>query len=346
VTAQSTALLLTSLACVAVLHGGCSSDHSRLEKTPGGGGAGPGGEGGAPPTTSSGGSGGGGGIEEPPGPTKLTVVNGIVDYDAIRLCFMPYPDGGAVQPWPGTAGLGYAEAAAIDPIHDVVPDDVDVEIVVIAGALGGTDCETLIMTPPSGALVMSLGMLPESVFDEEKSLLVVPNGCLGGAGHSDDALNEKVCGVGYTEFTPTASLIAGFMSRIGGADKVALQFAQASQGGAALTVGVRAGTDGASAQLIVPEWSLGAIAPFPPFEGYANANLGTLENAKVEVGGAMGPAVLTTVPWSTAFANGGLTAADVQDGSNYTFVGVGAFPGLNAGPWWNGFTVTMVPSDP
>src|SRR5262245_43478797 len=93
---------------------GCSRDHSLLAADPditsaasaasgtGGGGGGGGGEGGA-----AGGGGGAGGaapVVEPPGPTRLTLVNGIVDYDAVRICFLPYPDSGQpAMPWPSDA---------------------------------------------------------------------------------------------------------------------------------------------------------------------------------------------------------------------------------------------------
>src|SRR5690242_16122543 len=92
---------------------GCS-DHSALAPDPpttaassatssGSGGSGAGGAGGD--------DGAGGGVVEPSGPTQLTIVNGVNDYDAIRLCFVPYPDGDGseVSPWPaGAQGLTFA----------------------------------------------------------------------------------------------------------------------------------------------------------------------------------------------------------------------------------------------
>jgi hypothetical protein len=74
---------------------------------------------------------------EPTGPTKLTVVDGINDYDAIRICFLPYPDGDPLLlPWPSAAeGLPFARAAVIDPIAATVPPGKDIRPVVFAGDL-------------------------------------------------------------------------------------------------------------------------------------------------------------------------------------------------------------------
>src|SRR5690606_28138043 len=121
----------------------------------------------------------------------------------------------------------------IDPIFDLLPEQSDVEVVVLAGdlaATGGESCIDLLTAPPAGVIAMSLGVLGEGVFLEEKSILLVPHGCLGGPGHEDEQLEELVCGAGYGVGRPTASLAAGFLSRIKSTDKLALQFVQASRG--------------------------------------------------------------------------------------------------------------------
>jgi hypothetical protein len=350
VTPTSTALVFVSGGIAAIVAIACSGDHSRLAKEEvGSGGGGAGGMGGAASSSASTGSGGTGGIVEPPGPTKLTVVNGIVDHDALRLCFVPYPDGpGGELPWPGVEGLPYARGAAID-VEAVTAEDADVEVVIAAGTLsatGGKSCEELMSAPPAGVEVVSLGVLPAGVFAEEKSILLVPNGCAGGPGHGHEELEETICGIGYAEGLPNASMAAGFMSRIGAADKLPLQFVQASQGAQTLRLQLRPGISGASAQLLLSDWSAGAIAPFPPFQGYATVNLGAIGSVALEVLEVNGVNPLATVSWSAAFANSTMTTRDVGDGDNLTFVAVGPMPGVAAGPWWNGFTFAVVPSDP
>ena len=133
--------------CLALV-GACGTDGSPLARRPevGGGGFGDGGGmGGAGATaTTSVGEGGAGGIVEPPGPTRLTVVNGIVDAEAARFCFVPFPDGTSPgAPWPGPEGLGYARAARPD-LATVIPAGTDVEVIAVAGALdqeGGASCD-------------------------------------------------------------------------------------------------------------------------------------------------------------------------------------------------------------
>jgi hypothetical protein len=104
------------------------------------------GMGGGGTSTSSTGS-GGAGAGEPDGPTKLTVVDGVNDYDAIRICFLPYPAGDpAAMPWPASfAGLAFAHAATLDPAS--LPAGTDIRPTVLGGDLtqiAGKTCEQAI----------------------------------------------------------------------------------------------------------------------------------------------------------------------------------------------------------
>jgi hypothetical protein len=339
-----------ALTLAVLLASACGGDHSRLAKTETGGSGGRGGEGGDPSSSSSSsGVGGTGGIEEPSGPTRLTLVNGIVDSDALRVCFLPYPTpGGGELPWPGVQGLPFARGALIDPIFDVVPEMTDVELWAVAGnlaATGGSTCSDVIANPPAGVEVRSLGVVPASVFVEEKSILLVPNGCVGGPGHSD-ALEETICGVGYSETTPTATLAAGFMSRLGNNGKVSLQFTHASSAMPESVLKLAPAVSAAVAQTVVDTFSFGAIAPFPPHMAYAKAQLVGSPDSRIELTQPPQSQPSATVSFPQAFANSTLTLADISDGDNLVFVGVGASPPLGSGAWWNGFTFTVVDGDP
>ena len=321
----------------------CGDGTSPLAKGEGGGGAGAtGGAGGDPATstTTTGGSGGTGGIEEPPGPTKLTLVAGIVNAAAIRVCFVA--DGGpALAPFPGPEGLPYARSAVLDP-----PEG-EVEMFVIAGdlgATGGMSCADLVAAAPTGVVVRSLGIFPDGVFSAQRSILLVPNGCVGGDDHTDP-LQASICGPGYEPTFGNASVVAGFMSRIVQLDKVGLQFAQASAAMGPHDLRVKS-ADLAPAQLVVAKWSVGSIAPFPPYLALSEQVLVTPDEARVGVyeGAAQNP--IFEVAWSVAFDNGPLTAADVQNGRGLVFVAVGPAPTVNAGSWWNPHTYTVLPADP
>jgi hypothetical protein len=337
------ACLLASLLAVAA----CTTDHDRLAVTePGSTTSGMGGAGGTGPTTTGPSSGGSGGIEEPPGPTKLTVVNGIADHDAIRLCFVPYPDGpGSEMPWP--ASLDFAAGTSVEPT-DVVPPGTDVEVVVVAGSLGSTTgktCASLLSMPLPGVIVRSLAVVPAAVFGEQKSLLFVPVGCAGGAGHTDEA-QAFVCGARYSEAAPDPGLVAGFMSRINGPNGVPLQFVHAARGLEASEVRVKPGLGGAMAQIVADPWSHGAIAPFPPYLALSTQGLVSPPDASIELASLMNGQLVSSTTWSDAFAQSSLDVADVADGVGLTFVAVGAAPTIGEGPWWHAFTWTVVASDP
>jgi hypothetical protein len=333
---------------------GCDGDHSRLEKTEttthsgGSGGLGGSGGGDGGSTTTSSGT---GGIIEPSEPTQLTVVNGIVDQDATRHCFLPYPDstGSGALPWPGVEGLPYSRGAPIDPIASVVPTGGDVELFVVGGALaqtGGETCVDLVASPPQGVELHSLGVLSAGVFDEQKSLLLVTTGCLGGPGHSDQDLQEMVCGPGYSEQTPNASLVAGFMSRLTEADKLPMQFVHASQALGDAVMRLRPGVDGGIAQYLVPQWSHGSIAPFPPYLALATADLFDLPSTQLEVYLPTEAEPISAVPWSVAFATSLLPIGEVSDGTGLVFVAVGPKPSVAPGSWWNGFSYAVLVADP
>lgn len=334
-------------AIVALIGVACDGDHDRLKKEdPIGGQGGVGGSGGDPSTTTTGG-GGSGGIEEPPGPPQLTLVNGTVDEDAIRLCFVPYPDGPSSEtPWPTSERLAYARGEVV-AIEDVIPPNTDVEVVLIAGAFANTDgltCAELVNNTPATVLTRSVGVLPESVFVTEKSILLVTAGCVGGRDHTHEN-QEQICGLGYADDQPTATLVAGFMSRLTTANKLPLQFVQASLGVSDVQLRLKPG-NGSTAQAVLTEWTFGSIAPYPPFMSLGTGQLGSVGSTSIElfITGAADP--LTSSSWSQAFANSDVTEADVVDGVGLAFIAVGPTPTFDAGAWWNGFTYTAVVANP
>ena len=340
------------------LHGaGCAPDPSYLGKDP------PGTSTTTTSTTGAGGSGGksagaggagGGDPVEPPGPTKLTVLNGINDHQAIRLCFLPYPDGdgAGVSPWPaGASALGFARGAAISPIDAVIPPGADARPHVIAGDLGATaglDCAELLALAEGGqgpVVAAALPVLPAQLFEAERSLLLVPVGCLGGPGHTDPA-EETGCGKGYTAETPTVSLVAAPMSRLTETAKVALQIAHASVATPEVDVRVTTGTDPGSEWQVAPELSLGAIGPFPPFVTLSAAQYGVLADAQIRTYAPGTMNATSTVPMSEVLARSDVSATDFTDGHGFALVAVGAAPGTGAGPFWHALTYALVPADP
>jgi hypothetical protein len=281
-----------------------------------------------------------------PGPTELTVVNGVVDYPAVRFCFLPDD-----TPWPaGTAGLAFAHGAPIAPLAPTIPAGADVTPWAIAGDLtqtAGKTCAellTLAGTPGAPIVARPLGVVPAVVWTSNKSLLFVAQGCLGGASH-DDLQAKQACGASYTPAAGSAGVTLLGMSRAADAGHVSLQAVSAA---AAITTDLEVriqpaitGTNTVSVATLAP----GAIGPVPPFAQLTASEYGALD-AVILQGVAYGVPTPANVKLPDALANGPAGAADFVDGARLVLVGVGASPSLPAAKWWRGFTFAIVKSDP
>lgn len=347
------AWLLTLGGAFGALGQGCSGSHNQLgvdDTTSSSTTSGTGGAGGDAATSSSTSGTGAGGVDAgPPGPTELTIVNGVADYNAIRICFMPYPEGPGGMPWPAAAGgLAFAGARVIDRIDQVIPPDVDVRPHVIAGDLAetaGKSCDEILALNEPALLVAPLAVLPAPVFASGESVLLVPTGCLGGPGHTDPG-EVLGCGLNYTENTPTAGLVALGMSRQAAPGAVSLQVVHASAAMNVVDVGITPGFDASPESRLAVELSVGAIDPDPPFAGLTFAELGILGQVKLKTYNPGDPYPTSAVLFQSVFANDGLGESDVVNGEAFVLVAVGGHPGLPAGPWWNAHTYVMVRADP
>ncbi|MFO0589403.1 MAG: hypothetical protein U0441_17830 [Polyangiaceae bacterium] len=355
----------------------CSQDHSLLAPSTtssGGSGAGTGGDT-TGTTTGTGGAGGdtsttssGTGGAEPAGPTKLTIVNGVGDYDAIRVCFQPYPSGPSVTPWPAQAsGVAFSKAVVVDPMT-IAPIG-DVQPYVLAGdlnSIAGKSCDDAIALAASGSgsggaagsggaggatgapppiVASPMPVIPASVFTAEKSLLLVFYGCLGGPGH-DDPSAQIGCGFAYTPQTPTASLTLVAMSRKTTPKAIALEVVHASAAMQPSDIRFGPGFDMAQDVPFVSNLALGGLAPKPPFFGMARADFGSLTTASIKVYQPNTVSPLSAHLLPDVFGKSGVKDADFADGSAYTFVAVGGYPGVPSQAFWKGFTFTLVKSDP
>ncbi|WP_437756560.1 hypothetical protein [Sorangium sp. So ce1389] len=350
----SACLAATLLA--ALVEAGCTQDHDLLGRDPPGATSTSGAGGGPGATSSSAATSGAGGddVVEPPGPTKLTVVNGVADHDAVRFCFLAYPDGtgAGVDPWPSAvAGLAFARARVIEPLDAAIPEGTSVRAHVVAGDLGATeglDCAEILALaaePAAPIVAAALPVVPAPVFAEEKSLLLVATGCVGGEGHTH-ASEKQGCGDAYTIDTPTAGLVAAAMSRRTTFDRVALQVAHASAATPVIDVHLTPGIAAAGGAFLAHGLSYGAIAPFPPFTGLARDNLGALEEATVETYAPADLQRTSSVPMREILANSDVPATAVTNGLGFVLVAVGAAPGTEDGGFWHPLTYTLLLADP
>lgn len=319
----------------------------------GGGAAGQGGAGGGTTTGSgaAGGTGGaGGGAKDagPPGPTALTVVNGINDYASVRVCFLGSPGGenGGAMPWPA-GGLPFGHAQAVD-LASVIPAEVDVRPVVLAGDLAqtvGKTCAELLAATPPGVVATALPIVPKSAFVSGKSLIMVPLGCLGGPTHVD-AAQALACGSSYSVDTPTASLAVVAASRAVNPGRVSLQVVHANAALPTVDVRVTPGADGAAPWQLASGLSLGSVGPVPPFTELDRIGYGKLDQATLTTlaPGDSTPTSATLI--APLLAQAGIDAADFADGAGFTLVAVGGYPGLAAGPWWHALTYAVIRTVP
>lgn len=320
-------------------------------------------------TTGSAGSGSGGsssagtgtgGTSEPSGPTRVTVVNGVNDYDAIRICFLPYPAGDpAAKPWPSVAsGLLFAHAAVLDLAVDI-PANTDVRPTIFAGDLttiAGMSCDQALALAASSdedagttapILAAALAVLPASVFTSEKSLLLAPIGCLGGPGHDD--VGAKVgCGDSYTSSTPTVNLLALGMSRKTDPVHVALQIVNASVAIQPTDFGITSSIMGSVNLPLATALPTGGIEPKPPFTALTVSELGAPEKVSIKtyVSGQAMMSTTSDTPMGEAFQNGTVASSQLANGGGYVLVAVGSAPNIPAGAFWHKLTYSLIKANP
>ncbi|MBM4377645.1 MAG: hypothetical protein FJ095_21425 [Deltaproteobacteria bacterium] len=340
--ASGVAMPLVVLAALvtAVTGSACGSDHSGLERkdaasaSAGAGGAA------SSATTSVATSGAGGEPSEPEVPTSLTIVNGVVDEEAVRLCLVRYPEGPVAEaPWPSGAGLAFARGAQVDLASlSLGGGDLDVRVVLgSAASVGAKSCKALEDAP--GVRVVSLGVVPASVLEAKRRLVFVAHGCVGGPGREDPS-QALACGKGYTATTPTLGLVAAALSGLGAPGALRLQALHAVSGlEAPSKVSVSPGVEPLAYQSLEGAWTLGALAPTPPLDTFSVADLGDVAAARLAVAGNAGTVELD---FAEALANGGVSVASLVDGDGLAFVGVGASPGLTAGSWYRAFTMVAL----
>jgi hypothetical protein len=292
---------------------------------------------------------------EPSGPTALTVVNGINDYDAVRICFLP-----GQTPWPAApAGLPFAVGQVVD-IAAALPAGSDVTPWVIAGnlaATAGLSCqEILALAQPDGGVAdggpappvvaAPLGVVPQGVLAAQRSLLLVPTGCMGGAGHDADAGATAGCGMGYTSQTPTTGVVLLAMSRIADTQHVSLQAVSASAALPPVNVHLQPGFTGAQVLTVAGSLAPGAIGPEPPFHMLAPADFGSLSKVQIGTFPLNGSSASSTTQLADVLATSAVGTDGFANGATLVLVAVGGAPGAAAGPFWHALTYALVKGNP
>ncbi len=288
-------------------------------------------------------------------PAKVTVVHGVNDTEAIRLCFQAYPDNanGGDPPWPDDpAGLAFAHGLVVDPNSNVIPEGTDVRIHVLSGDLSvaarKTCDEAIALGDPAaatGLFATPLAVLSASVFTSGKSLLVVPQGCAE-PGHAD-GYEKLACGQTYTSLAPNLGMVALAMSQDQNAAAIGMQTVHAAPGMYfAVDFRFTPGLDAAPEEPIGSNVAVGGIAPQTPYYGITQADLGVPSSAKMNTYYPNDVNATSSVTLTTILANAGLQVTDLKDGTSYVFVAVGMYPGIVGSSWWHQLTYTIVEANP
>lgn len=343
---------------------GCSSNHDDLAaREPGaatdGGAGGAKGDGAADAASDAGddapdgapGDGGDGGTGEPAGTSALTLVHGLADAPAMRVCLVPMVDGGAVPgaspPLPDTidglaAGARFTLDAASLPGVDLAAEAV--QPVVLTGdlaAASGRGCAELLAPAgaPAGLVATALPVLPAGTLTGGRPYLLVPVGCVG----ADHAGATAACGASYAG-APNASLVVVAASRKTGAG-VALQVLHAVAATQALDVGV-APADALAPFTLAPSLAPGALGPKPAASAALDAFGTTLDGAAFTASAPGNPSPLASVPVEDAIAAAGADPAGFRNGTAWTVVLVGSTPGAAVDPPLQPFRALAIPVPP
>jgi hypothetical protein len=361
-------LMLSALAAQ-----GCTTNHDALAFKPNAGGSAGGGTGGGAGTGGSGNAGGqpssGGRANpdvEPAGDNVLTIVNGVIDADSVRLCFARVTDAGEARELRGDPmpELSYAATTTLETLPEFSFADDTLEPWVITGDLSqieGLDCDAAVelaqsaeaeVTPDPEAesdgdleepklRARAAAVLPAGTVDVGRSILLVLTGCVGGAFYSDE-LETEICGDDYSPASPTLQPILVKLSREHRSDTVGLQALHASPATASLDI--RAAGDGGRVALVfASSVSFGAIEPRPADTRFSVSELGVDDGYGLQAVDERGAVVLDE-SWNDVVSASGLSG--VGFGRTYTAIFLGPDPAVQKRGWWNPPAFALVDNDP
>lgn len=352
--------------------GGCTTDHDALALKPNGGngGGGAGGSAGVSGTGNVGGQPATGGRPnpdvEPAGDNVLTIVNGIVDAENVRLCFARVIDEGETSELEGDLmpELAYGATEVLPELPGFSFTDDAIEPWVVAGDLSlveGLDCQAAVelaqaeeakVTPDAEAeppeeleepalRARSVAVLPAGTVDIGRSILLVLSGCIGGTAYTDE-LETAVCGDDYSPASPTLQPIVVKLSRQHRSDTVGLQALQASVATASLDVR-SSGDSGRVSLVFASSVSFGAIEPRPAETRYSVSELGVDTGYTLQAVDERGEVALEQ-PWNDVLSSSGLNG--VTFGRTYTAIFLGPNPVIHKRGWWNAPAFALVDNDP
>lgn len=214
-----------------------------------------------------------------------------------------------------------------------------------AGA-GGSAGEREVDPPPavrSRLRARALPAIPAGTLTAGRSLVLVANGCLGGATYTGPSA-EEYCGAGYTESSPTVSATLVSLSRSVGFGQAGMQVVHASLANPTIDVAsFEAFPSMAPGIAIANRVVEGQVAPRPALLVYPAVAFGANKLHFLQV--SNGGSAAFTQGWGAVLANGDI--AELSDSTTYALVFSGPRTDSKAvAELWNAPALTLLAADP
>lgn len=183
---------------------------------------------------------------------------------------------------------------------------------------------------------------------EDRSYLLVANGCLGAPGLRHEQ-EDMICGAGYSERRSTLGGAFFPLSRQVDFGTLGLQFANASQSFPNATVRSNPGTAPGLFFTVASNVLLGNIAPYSARRSISVEDLGEpIDDILLDISTSPTEQVVLSVPWREALTP---SAVELRNNSPFTLVLVGPSPLIELDDeypvrWWNEPTVVATESRP
>jgi hypothetical protein len=193
--------------------------------------------------------------------------------------------------------------------------------------------------PVAAVRVASLPALPPGVLADSRGYVFVAGGCAGGRGVTDPS-ERSVCGESYSPSSPTLTAYVVAPPWTAPEDKVALTVLGAAPALTQFDLGFVPGLGGdlvTVATRVVP----GALRPLSGYTGSSSVDIGAgHSDAHLQLFAFGSKVPIYDQSWAPTLAAGGISGID--DGTSYTLIVIGPFPGFAASRWWNDSLVTTV----
>jgi hypothetical protein len=193
--------------------------------------------------------------------------------------------------------------------------------------------------PIPAVRVVALPLVPAGALADARGYLLVAGGCAGGPGVTDPS-EKSVCGELYTPSTPTLTEFVVAPRDTAPSGRVGLTVLGGTPALTQVDLGLVPGPHGdiiTVATRVVP----GALRPLSSYTGAGAGDItATNPDARVELFAFGSDVPIYQQSWAPTLAAGGL--AELDDGSAYTLVVVGPFPGFAKRSFWNDPLVTIV----